>query len=890
MSLKFQNMSIGKKLMITVTSLTALTLTILVVFLLSKSSLLQTASAYREAGNIAEINGEKIKSNLDLAMISARTLANSFGSLGKVGLNNRSEMLLQIEATLKSNPQFFGMCAAFEKNPFGSEDNRFIDSPGCDKEGRFIPYFYRSGSVIKLELLTGMDNTDGSSDWYQLPKSSLQEILTNPYIYPIEGKDVSMVTVSAPIVSNGMFIGVVTVDLSLENIIKQISEVKPYETGFAALFSNNGVVVAHPDKSVIGKKFSEIRPEINQEYSAEQKIIEGKAFSYDYEDKISGKMIHVSLSPFVVGNSKSPWSMAVIIAEDKYLSDINSLKLYAIIINLIAILISVLAIFILTKNITKQIEKVQKGFSRVVESVVNGRLDDRGNPDLVGTDFKGIVNGANELIDAFVKPINVMAEYVDRVSSGNIPPELTDDYKGDFLEIKNNLNNLIRTTNGLTTEMSGLIAAAESEQFSYRANEIGFAGKWHDVLAGSNKVMAISEVFLNSAKTASQIQQKIAVYQNEEIIKISQTLKKIADGDLTARYIANPVDREIEDIYQNFLQIGIGLNTTFESQAAVIREIKNYSASLASASEQLSVTSNSMLAGAEQAVDLSSNVATAAGQISVNINTMAAASDEMSANMQQLSESAGEQSKNSNSVASAIEEMTVSIAQISNNVSNVNTVSLTAKDKAGSVSAIMNELHKSVELITDVVGMIDSIAEQTNLLALNAAIEAARAGEAGKGFAVVADEIRKLAEKTTKSTSTIDNMIKTIRTSTKETNSSIQEITGIVSKISDIQNEIRISITEQSKAAGDISKNMNDSLRLTEAMSYSVKESSIGTNDIAKSANEIALGSNDVSKSIQTIKESAISATEGSKEIQATSTELASMALTLQKLVGQFRV
>jgi len=126
---------------------------------------------------------------------------------------------------------------------------------------------------------------------------------------------------------------------------------------------------------------------------------------------------------------------------------------------------------------------------RLVEATVNGKLDERAKVDQFEGQDKEMLKGINDLIDAFVGPINVTAEYVDRISKGDIPEEITDEYKGDFNEVKNNLNACVKLMNGLLEETDTLIQATKDGKLDTRGAADQFAGGWGKLVGGVNELI-----------------------------------------------------------------------------------------------------------------------------------------------------------------------------------------------------------------------------------------------------------------------------------------------------------------------------------------------------------------------------------------------------------------
>jgi methyl-accepting chemotaxis protein/methyl-accepting chemotaxis protein-1 (serine sensor receptor) len=333
--------------------------------------------SFSEMKNAAETSAAKVEAFFAQVETLGRNMRSALYTEKAAGNPSRESMNALLQKLLEDTPTAVGLATGWEPNAFDGKDGEYKGKPGHDATGRYIPYFARSGGKIVLEPLMDYE-TPGKGDYYVVPKRTGMDSLTEPYSYPINGKNVLMTSFGTPLFVDGKFAGIADVDIALDAIVTDLTKLKPLGEGYVTLLSRGGDIVSHPDANVLGKSLKDS----GLDAAAWQALLANPGSAREVTDP-SG-VSHMAIAVPVRLLPQVSWFTVVSVPKSVLFANLWALVTTSIVITALAAGLMVAISTLLASRFSRRLDRVITATSEIAQGNTNIDLSETSRNDEIG--------------------------------------------------------------------------------------------------------------------------------------------------------------------------------------------------------------------------------------------------------------------------------------------------------------------------------------------------------------------------------------------------------------------------------------------------------------------------------------------------------------------------
>lgn len=587
----------------------------------------------REAIAAAEENVKAEASNfaadirliLEDAMDASRAFANSLSVVGDPSFRgdlSREQVQAMGEQVLLSNNDFIGLTIAFEPNAFDGKDKAYVNTFAHDRTGRLMSYLTRNQSGgASIECLVGYEN-QADAPWYFKPKELKRDFLTEPVLYPIQGKEVLMISFMTPILHDGQFLGVTGIDYPIDFMQNLVLSKSLYNGNFdLSILSNEGVFAAsnsHPEW--VNQSVRVVRKDKAQAILTT--IGEGKPQRLIDNDQL------VVTQPLFVGNSGIPWQVQISVPLSEITNHADRLMWIQIVIGLILLIIGVSMVIWYVTRLIKPLEVMVGMVSDMAQGNLKRHVEVKTGNDEIGILYQAFSEMRNklvEIINQIVDGSNQIATASEQLSNTSMQisqgaaeqasaaEEVSSTIEEMTANIQQNRANANESEVITQTVTGGVSKGAETAQLSVQAfNEIAQKILFIKDIAMQTNILALNasveaarsgEHGRGFAVVASEVR-KLAEHTSEASVLIDDLIERSKvvveeTGDIMQSIVPQVKDasRLVQEIAASSAEQASGaeqVNNAIQQLSHVIQQNAAASEEMASSSEELSSQAESL--------------------------------------------------------------------------------------------------------------------------------------------------------------------------------------------------------------------------------------------------------------------------------------------------------
>jgi methyl-accepting chemotaxis protein len=617
-----------------------------------------------------------------------------------------------LEALVKENQGILAAWCNWEPNILEGNDSQYIGVPGTLPSGRFTPYWFKTPAGVKVETLVDYENPEDDV-YYMLVKNSERTTIFDPYPYMVDGKEILVTSIAAPIHSEkGAVLGIIGIDIRVDDIQKITQANKPYDDALTTVFSHDGTIAAHFDPSHVGKKLLESENNMDmlgthlEDYLRALK--KGEPYSFVRYIPTIGSDMTFFFSPIRVDKSDTPWSFAVAVSTKTVMAPVYDMIRISVIISMMILIAVIIVAVYMSNSVSKPIIKV----TNTIKDISEGEGDLTQSIKVQSKDEIGdLARYFNKLMEALRKPISETKTVVEHLASSSKDlSSVSRELSASSEETVSTATNVASTTEEMSVNINAMAGGAE--EASVNANEV--AGAAEQMSMNMNMIAAaIEEMSASISQIANNADEarKVAGDATAKSKEATSTMNKLGAA---AKEIGQVTDviKKIAD-KTNLL----ALNATIEAASAgeagkgfavVAGEIKELANQSAASADDIARRIDGIQSETNNAVTVIRDVSDIIARINQSVESIAGhvgqqtkASNEIASNVAQantgakrVANSIAEVAKGSHDIARNAGEAATGAINVSHNVSGMREVARKSSEGASQVNSSAESLSK----------------------------------------------------------------------------------------------------------------------------------------------------------------------------------------------------